>query len=93
MSYGLQIFNSSGQNTFTVTDSLTKSLTSFTVSANGSAVYPELAGRTLYYIVYRVTTDPFLYQIPVVTQSGTTVSWTYNSSYSRSPARIILGYY
>jgi hypothetical protein len=93
MPYGLQIFNSSGQNTFTVTDSLTKSLTSFSVSSNGSASYPDLAGRTLYFFVYRISTDPFLYQIPVITRSGNTVSWTYNSTYSRSPARIILGYY
>lgn len=93
MSYGLQIWNSAGQNTFTVTDSLTKSITSFTVTANGSATYPELSGRTLYFFVYRLTTDPSLYQIPVISRSGNTVSWTYNSSYSRSPARVILGMY
>ena len=93
MSYGLQMWNASGQNTFTVTDSLTKSLTSFTVSSNGSATYSELSGRTLYFFVYRLSTDPALFQIPVITQSGNTVYWTYNSSYSRAPARIILGYY
>ena len=93
MAYGLQIFNSSAQNTFTVTDSLTKSLASFTVSSNGSATYSELSGRTLYFFVYRLSTSTTEYQCPKITQSGNTVSWTYLSGYGPAPARIILGYY
>jgi hypothetical protein len=100
MAFGLEIYNASSQKTLQVTESLTKYVGAFSLSdgaANGSAVYPDLAGGRPFATVLR---NPVDYgsngaadRVPLVTFSGTTVYWTYSSPYNRSGCRIVLGVY
>jgi len=97
MTYGLQIFDSSGVNTLNVSNSLTKTIATFvTTTSNGSAVYPLLSGGRPWVAAYRVPTSTSTqYGAALVSVSGTTVSWTYGSiaSGNRAPMRVFVGIY
>jgi hypothetical protein len=97
MAYGLQIFDSSGNKTLDVSDSLTKTIATFVTStSNGSATYAELAGGRPWVAAYRVPTSTATqYGAAIVTVSGTTVSWSYYSlaSGNRAPMRVFVGIY
>ena len=97
MALGLQIWDSSGNNTLNVSDSLTKTIATFTTStSNGSAVYADLAGGRPWVAAYREpTSSATQYGAALVSVSGTTVSWTYGSiaSGNRSPMRVFVGIY
>jgi hypothetical protein len=100
MAFGLQIWNSSAQNTLTVSDSLTKYVGIITLSnnaANGSQTFADLAGGRPFAEVLRTTTDPTMYLTPIVTFSGTTATWTFPNTgagtASRAACKIVLGTY
>jgi len=100
MAYGLQIWNSLGESTLTVADSLTKYVGSVTIpnnSTNGSRVFADLAGGRPFASVLRTTTNPGLWIVPNVTFSGTTVFWTFPSggggTSGRGACLIVIGVY
>lgn len=97
MALGLQIFDSSGNNTLTVSDSLTKTIATFTTTtSNGSVSYSELAGGRPWVAAYREpTSSATQYGAALVSVSGTTVSWTFGSipSGNRAPMRVFVGIY
>lgn len=98
MSYGLQIWNASGQNTLTITDSLTKYVGVIVLAnnaSNGSQVFSDLAGGRPFASVLRTTTDPGYWIMPNVTFSGTTAYWTFASggTSGRAACRIVIGVY
>lgn len=97
MALGLQIWDSSGNNTLTVSDSLTKTIATFTTStSNSSTTYADLAGGRPWVAAYREpTSSATQYGAALVSVSGTTVSWTYGSiaSGNRAPMRVFVGIY
>jgi hypothetical protein len=97
--FGLQIYNASNERLLTVTDSLTKyvGVISFGENSNnGSQVFPALAGGRPFATVFRTSTGVFLWITPLVTFSGTTVTWTFPPYYqtaNRAACQIVVGTY
>lgn len=98
MALGLQIWNSSGQLTLQVSDSLTKYVGTFNLAqnaSNGSATYAALAGGRPFSVCWRTSTSPTMYIVPLITFSGTTVYWTYpgGATASRAAVTVVIGVY
>lgn len=97
MALGLQIWDASGNNTLDVSNSLTKTIATFTTgTSNGSVIYADLAGGRPWVAAYREpTSSATQYGAALVSVSGTTVSWTFGSlaSGNRAPMRVFVGIY
>jgi hypothetical protein len=99
MAYGLQIFDSSGNNTLEVTDSLTKFMATFVTGINdGSTTVAGLSGKRIWLTCYRVPNQGLARRYtPLITISGDTVSWAASfsgiPSGNRASARVFVGIY
>jgi hypothetical protein len=97
MALGLQTFDSAGNKTLDISDSLTKTIATFvTTTSNGSTTYAQLAGGRPWVAAYRVPgSSATQYGAAIVSVSGTTVSWSYYTlpSGNRAPMRVFVGIY
>jgi hypothetical protein len=99
MALGLQIYNASNERILSITDSLTKfvGVISFGENSNnGSQVFAALAGGRPFATVFRTSTSAATWITPLVTFSGTTVSWTfptYFNASNRAACQIVVGTY
>jgi len=93
MAYGLQMWDNSGNEILNISDSLTKFITTFNVSSSGSTTIAALSGQRVWYTSYCISTNPSNYVAPIVTISGTTVSWSYWSSFQNCTSMIFIGVY
>lgn len=97
MSFGLQVWDSGGNKMLDVSDSLTKTIATFTTgTSNGSATYSELSGGRPWVAAYRLPTSTATqYGAALVSVSGTTVSWTFGGlpSGNRASMRVFVGIY
>ena len=96
MTYGIQMWDNSGNEILNISDSLTKFVAAFSAGpGNGSTSFPALSGLRPWFTAYRLSNVASQYYIPVVSISGTTVSWNYTGGNpgNDAPVFIIVGVY
>jgi len=78
MAFGLRVRDSSGAITLELTDRLPRILGSVsTGTAPGSRSVPDFAGRQPFYFFVPNTVTGDVFNHPVISVSGTTLSWTF----------------
>lgn len=100
MTYGLNVYNSSGVQTVNDVTTVTRIISTFSISAGGAASgstnIPQLSGAGRPWVsAYRSSTSPIEYISPNFTVAGTTVSWNYGSapSSNRCAMKVFVGVY
>jgi hypothetical protein len=98
MSYGLEVFDVSGNTTLSVTDRLTRVIGEvITGKSNGSVTNSEFLNGTPFYVfVERMGLEEFSVRYwPQVTVSGSTMSWSFlgGNSNTRVSVRLLYGVY
>lgn len=78
MSFGVQINNAGGIKMLDTTYRISRFITTFVVTSNGSYVVPDSAGPG---VVIAFVTNAGGDVTPVITVSGRTVSWSFPSTY------------
>lgn len=93
MSFGIELWDTSGNVLLNVSDSLTKFITTFTISGSGSTTVPGIAGQRVWYTCYCISSNISNYVAPVISISGTTVTYTYWSSHQNCTSQVFIGVY
>jgi hypothetical protein len=93
MVQGVEVYDASGNLTLSVTDRLTKLLGAVNVSSSGSLTLPAALAGNSYWFAFIPSTSGFTGTPPVISVSGTTLSWTYPAGATNLSGTVHYGMY
>ena len=93
MAQGIEVYDASGNLTFSVTDRLTKLLGAVNVSSSGSLSLPAALAGNDYWFAFIPSTGGFSGTPPVISVSSSTLYWTYPAGATAMGGTIHYGMY